>query len=39
MSILNVESVEKRGDEGLLPKTDAMIIVADLNAEELLCWI
>ena len=37
MSILHVESLENRGDEGLLAMTDAVIIAVDLNAEELPC--
>jgi len=37
MSILHVESLENRGDEGLLAKTDAVIIAEDLDAEELPC--
>jgi hypothetical protein len=38
MSILHVESLENCGDEGLLAKTDAVIIAVDLDAEELPCW-
>jgi len=38
MSMLHVESLENRGDEGLLAKTDAVIIAVDLDAEELPCW-
>jgi len=35
-----VESLENRGDEGLLAKTDAsaVFITMDLDAEELPCW-
>ena len=39
MSIFHVESLENRGDEGLVAKTDAVIIAVDLDAEELTCWI
>jgi len=38
MSILHVELLENCGDEGLLAKTDAVIIVVDLDAKELPCW-
>jgi hypothetical protein len=39
MSILHVESLENRGDEGLLAKTDAsaVFIAVNLDAEELPC--
>jgi len=37
MSIMHVESLGNRGNEGLLSKTDAVIIVVDLNVEELPC--
>jgi len=33
-----VESLGNRGDEGLLAKTNAVIIAVDLDAEELPCW-
>jgi hypothetical protein len=32
-----MESLENRGDEGLVAKSDAMIIVVDLDAKELPC--
>jgi len=38
MSILHVESLENRGDEGLLAKTNAVIVVVDLDAGEVPCW-
>jgi len=38
MSIMHVEWLENRGDEGFLAKTDAVIIAVDLDAEELPCW-
>jgi len=38
MSILHAESLENRGDEGHLAKTDAVIIAVDLDAAELPCW-
>jgi len=40
MSIMHVESLENRGDEGDLAKADAsaVFITVYLDAEELLCW-
>ena len=33
-----MDSLQNRGDEDLLAKTDAMIIIVDPDAEELPCW-